>query len=87
MPLDMTPPTERFQIVEIVGSAALVERRDVVGLQAARTPAHNATPAVALEGRTARRRPSGARRRESAQDSLYGTMHLCDDGNSVRRAA
>ncbi len=54
----MTPPTERFQIVEIVGSAALTERRNVVRLQAARTAAINATPVVALEGRTAHPSPA-----------------------------
>ena len=50
MAVDVAGAAERFQVVEIVRSAALVERRDVVGFQAASAAALNAPPAVALEG-------------------------------------
>ncbi len=62
MPVDMAGAAERFQVVEIVGSATLVERGDVVGLQAASAAAVNATPAVALEGGAARLGPSAGRK-------------------------
>ena len=53
MPLDVTGEAERFQVVQVVGSAAVVERRDVVGFQAAGPAALNAAPAVPLEGSAA----------------------------------
>ena len=58
----MAGATECFQVVEIVGSAALVERRDVVSLQAASAAAINATPAVPLEGRAAYFGPAAGRK-------------------------
>ena len=57
-----------MKVSQVVGSAALVERRDVVGFQVASAAAVNAPPAVALEGGAARLGPSRASRRESAQD-------------------
>lgn len=68
----MTGATEGCQIVEIVGSAAFVERRDVVGLQTASSTALNASPAVPVEGGPAGPGPSPARRSQLAQVSTHG---------------
>ena len=45
--LDMAPPAPGLDVLQVKGSAALVEGLDVVGFQAAGTAALNAAPAVA----------------------------------------